>query len=367
MAITQVSDIFDPQVVGDIVTDILFKRARLINSPAVVNATPQIYQDGGNTVTFPYWDTATAGIVQDQVDTRTGVTPSKITMGTYTEEVNDKIISFDVNKKVFQDISSNADPNSHIAELVAKESRQVVQLDLINKAEASPLVLETPYESGTAALQTLNVDAILEAKMVWGEYSDDGIPMVFAHSKQLTDLGKTDDFKTLGTATVNNAIVNAAAAQGAFAMVHGVLLMSLDSITKKGGTISEITRASQVATVTFAAGHNFKVGDTIVISGATQADYNGTFEVASVPTATTLTYTVPGSPATPATGTPVAATRYESLMCLPGAMGMVPKQGMENKVVYHAGSPVMTIDWDFRWVSTLFRTNPRKIVRLATR
>lgn len=68
-----------------------------------------------------------------------------------------------------------------------------------------------------------------------------------------------------------------------------------------------ITRTSTVATVTETA-HGRAVGEKVKISGATEPEYNGTFSIVTVPDANTYTYTVAGSPTSPATGTPVAGT-----------------------------------------------------------
>lgn len=69
--------------------------------------------------------------------------------------------------------------------------------------------------------------------------------------------------------------------------------------------VSSITRSSQTATVTTASDHGLTTGDYVTITGATQAEYNITATVV-VTSSTIFTYTVAGSPATPATGTPVA-------------------------------------------------------------
>jgi len=66
-----------------------------------------------------------------------------------------------------------------------------------------------------------------------------------------------------------------------------------------------ITRSGTTATATAATDHEILDGGQVVISGATQAEYNGTFDV-TVTGATTFTFTVTGTPATPATGTIVA-------------------------------------------------------------
>jgi hypothetical protein len=69
--------------------------------------------------------------------------------------------------------------------------------------------------------------------------------------------------------------------------------------------IASITRSGSTATVTTDANHNLITGNVIRITGADQADYNGTFEV-TVTGDTTFTYSVANSPTTPATGTMVA-------------------------------------------------------------
>lgn len=76
-----------------------------------------------------------------------------------------------------------------------------------------------------------------------------------------------------------------------------------------GGTseaVTSITRSGSVATVTTPYDHGFSTGQSITISGATQTEYNGTFTI-TVIGATSFTYTVTGTPATPATGTITAA------------------------------------------------------------
>ena len=69
--------------------------------------------------------------------------------------------------------------------------------------------------------------------------------------------------------------------------------------TAKG--VTGITRSGSTATVTLNA-HGFSNGNEITITGATQTDYNGSFVISNV-TTNTFDYAVPGTPATPATGT----------------------------------------------------------------
>jgi hypothetical protein len=110
MAITQNGDIFVPQAIGPVATDILFEKDALLRSGYVVNAANSIWGMGGNTVTFPIRNTTipirnttTTGMVQDQVsNSRTGVTPSKVSYDTYTENLKNKTVSIDFAKNVLQ-------------------------------------------------------------------------------------------------------------------------------------------------------------------------------------------------------------------------------------------------------------------------
>lgn len=64
----------------------------------------------------------------------------------------------------------------------------------------------------------------------------------------------------------------------------------------------ELTSSGTTATLAHTA-HGFAAKDVVLISGASQAAYNGTFAVATVANANTLTYTTDSEPsASPATG-----------------------------------------------------------------
>ena len=74
--------------------------------------------------------------------------------------------------------------------------------------------------------------------------------------------------------------------------------------------VTSLTRSGSTATAT-AAGHGYRVGETVVLRGAAQSAYNGSFTVTAA-TATTFSFAVSGSPATPATGA-VAARRADAV------------------------------------------------------
>ncbi len=76
-----------------------------------------------------------------------------------------------------------------------------------------------------------------------------------------------------------------------------------------------IARVTTVATVTFVEPHNKSVGDSIAIGGTQEANLKGTFDIASVPSDTTLTYTVAntGSTSENAQATPYSVFEHETL------------------------------------------------------
>lgn len=62
--------------------------------------------------------------------------------------------------------------------------------------------------------------------------------------------------------------------------------------------ISTLANATTTATVTTAHAHQFRVGDLVTVRGATDANFNVTnVSIATVPSATTFTYTMAGTPA----------------------------------------------------------------------
>lgn len=66
--------------------------------------------------------------------------------------------------------------------------------------------------------------------------------------------------------------------------------------------VTSITSVTTTATVTTTDPHKLTTGDTTIIAGATQTEYNGSY-VVTVTGASTFTYTFAGSGTSPATGT----------------------------------------------------------------
>lgn len=88
-------------------------------------------------------------------------------------------------------------------------------------------------------------------------------------------------------------------AQSAFIAptTHNILLDALIQPHSCGAGIASIIRAANVVTVTTNSAHNLAAGNSAVIYGVTDAlttHFDGTFTIATAPTATTLTYAQTG-------------------------------------------------------------------------
>jgi uncharacterized phage protein gp47/JayE len=83
----------------------------------------------------------------------------------------------------------------------------------------------------------------------------------------------------------------------------GITFESLASISVavQSISISGITRSGAIATATTASNHNLATGMSVVIAGADQAEYNGTFTI-TVLSANSFSYSSGIDPITPATG-----------------------------------------------------------------
>lgn len=124
------------------------------------------------------------------------------------------------------------------------------------------------------------------------------------------DTGATGELRLGEVETV------AGGALGGFGSAVKVTKKIVDALPVLGeAAVTSITRSGAVATVTTAAAHNIESGTIVTHAGANQTEYN----VAAVITktaATTYTYAVAGTPATPATGT-IYASQYKNFIPLP--------------------------------------------------
>lgn len=121
--------------------------------------------------------------------------------------------------------------------------------------------------------------------------------------------GSTPSIRTAGaTVTVQNAVtvkVTVKDANALTAIEDARVLLEVDT----GGDLPAgesitITRSGSTASVSHTA-HGMTTGMSVIIRGVTEDEYNGIFTISNV-TANAYDYTVSGTPATPATGSPKA-------------------------------------------------------------
>lgn len=84
--------------------------------------------------------------------------------------------------------------------------------------------------------------------------------------------------------------------------ISSALLNSIASVS-----VVTLSRAGNVGTITTVTDHGLVAGNSVTISGANAAAYNGTVTVATVPTTRSFTFTAPDFPPTPASGSYTAS------------------------------------------------------------
>ena len=111
-----------------------------------------------------------------------------------------------------------------------------------------------------------------------------------------------NDTLTIQSLTYSSSKVLATTAT-AHGLLTGMVITIKDALERL--QITSITRVGDIATATTATNHDLTYGfqTSVNISGATQTAYNGEHTLLSIPTRNTFTFSVSGSPSTPATGT----------------------------------------------------------------
>ncbi|MBI1291195.1 hypothetical protein GC173_08110 [bacterium] len=372
-------DVVIPEVISaEAVQNALFEELPLLRGPHVLDLSSTkdvIYKDGGDTITFLTQEFAdgvtSAGEYAKPLvrDSKTGADGTKIVIDKYTEAVSGKQVPIVYEEYMMEDVATQADVNGFLGRLIGQSQGETIQRALVAKANADGCLRVSRLSETT---KTLSVDAILRAKTAWGDKAFNFVPGsrpgLYLHSKQITDLLESAEYKSLGTAATTS-IVQVEAEAGAVAVIHGVVLYPMDTVPNQAAipAITGITQTGGTATVTTDGAHGLVVGDVVSISGASQAGYNLDAVVLSVPTASTFTYAVAGGTASPATGSPVFTPNYNGLLLAPKALGLLVKSVKTKPLIRFAGSSVVQLDTDFRWVDTRFRRKPVPVVKLVTR
>lgn len=85
---------------------------------------------------------------------------------------------------------------------------------------------------------------------------------------------------------------------------------STGTILKPNFNLDSLTFSSGVVTLSTKNTHGMTPNCQIYVNGAAQSEYNGIYSVATVPNDNSLTYTIAGTPSTPANGFPISVGAY---------------------------------------------------------
>ena len=168
---------------------------------------------------------------------------------------------------------------------------------------ALEVLVEAELASGTWTDVTADVDSASRLNIAYG----------------ISGAGPRDLVAGTGTSSfsLQNHAANSAATQGYYSPLHasvrsgwalGIgIRISFYRSSVAAVSVSTLTRSTTTATLTSSGNHGLETGDWVRVAGADQADYNGSFKIAKTG-ATTLTYTMADSGASPATGTITSRT-----------------------------------------------------------
>lgn len=120
------------------------------------------------------------------------------------------------------------------------------------------------------------------------------------------NLTRNPETPATGPVTVTGTAGTVIPVLTAFTGSNGIAYQSqaVATITAVNQSINTLTRSGSIVTATLLSEHALADGVEVVISGATEPEYNGTYTVA-VTSTLEFQYTITGTPSTPATGSPV--------------------------------------------------------------
>ncbi|MDO8469086.1 MAG: hypothetical protein Q7S29_05000 [Candidatus Peribacter sp.] len=108
--------------------------------------------------------------------------------------------------------------------------------------------------------------------------------------------------ETLVAAPTGSQLISLSSGTSFVTAIYGGNKTIWASTTLPSHAVSSLTSASTTATVTTPSAHHLFAGQYVTMKGATPTGYNITAQVASTPSPTQFTYTVPAGLASPATG-----------------------------------------------------------------
>lgn len=169
----------------------------------------------------------------------------------------------------------------------------IVRLFLVKGSPGTPINSIT-FSGTTATVTTASSHGLATGDLVT-------VQNAMPDQYNVTNAAITVPNATTFTYTLPVAPTTIAIAQGAFSTIKAAEVPQLwrevpvTAATVVPRAISSITSTTALATLTTAAPHGLTTGDTVIVSGATPAAYNGSY-VITVTGPSTFTYTMASSP-----------------------------------------------------------------------
>ncbi|MDT8990649.1 hypothetical protein RQP54_07190 [Curvibacter sp. APW13] len=186
-------------------------------------------------------------------------------------------------RKVYTYCPSGASCNGNLTNVTANEFTT-------NNAAISDALLNSQSSVAVTSLTRSGTTATVNTSAAHGFAVGDSIRIAGADQNEYNGTQAVLAVGSSTSFTFTTVEYPPAAASGSYTVSKPTTPKSVTSLTRSGGTV----------TVTSAA-HGFSNGNSITISGASPAEYNGTFTIANV-TANTFTYSVTETPKSPAGG-----------------------------------------------------------------
>jgi len=185
--------------------------------------------------------------------------------------------------------------------------------DIISDAYPISLLQEVITLSGVyngTSVDTTNPVSLLSASIFSISLDTGDFVLTFEDSDDNINFDPLPEGKTIGSATLSSqtSSLEAFASIGCFGTrryVRPVVTASVPVPAPESRSLSGIVNSTVTATATLAAPFPLVDGDTVTISGANEAPYNGTFVIFNV-TGDDFDYTMLSDPAASATGTLLA-------------------------------------------------------------
>lgn len=304
--VTVKTDLVVPEVISSLVMrDELFSNTPLLNSSYVVDMGAGIpYKDGGDTVKFLTREFAT-GVTRAKSYVKDMVRDSKT--GATGTKVKISSYTEDVTDKIipieYEGWAINDSAAAgDIESWFAEILAEAVAEELHDALITEAANTTLTFDGTTLDSKTMNVDTIIHALSQWGEKQARPGAGLFMHSQQYLSIAASEKFQNIASSATTD-------------------------IAKMNQARDELSPVARVMNV------DLYLLDTV--------------------SSTTV-------------GAEEGKTLYTGLLMLPGALGLLIKDTLMYAPARTTGTSLWQVDYDFRYVTTLIRNNPRRVVKVTT-